>query len=1265
MWSAAEQIKKRREALGLSQDAVAAKLSVSKSYISQIETARRPLTVGQAILLADLLEISADMLLVGSGKFPADVEDLLKRDVVTATTAVRSRTEQSPISYPREPANPPVAGRKRRGPMRAPAIPALIHVTKTTSSYRAHSYHTKVPPAAITPFIEAFTRPGDVVLDSFCGSGMTGVAARSLGRNSLLSDLSPAAVHIARNYNTYCDPEDLSRAIDRLALAVHPTMSWLYKPVGQGGQTVEYTTWSDVFECRRCSSEILYWDVVRDHGEMTRCPHCDTAMVKADLKWVGEVPVQTHVSEVGRRIVSHSPTEQELALIAEVSAAPIPHWTPSVPFGSDREMWRASHSAMGIKTAADFYTNRNLHALAAIRHSIALEPDSRLREALMFAFTACVNRASRRYQWNEKRPTNVMTGTLYISSLRYEWNAWSLFKRKASDVLRYYWGFAKGTSTSQVYERSATDLSCIPDGSVDMAFIDPPFGSNIFYADSSLLWDAWLGSATDQTQEIVVNQRRQGASGGKDIADYGSLLGQAFGELERVIRPGGQTGVAFSNSNDRVWEALQDAFSDAGFTVATVHILDKGQPSIKGVKGLLGKEFVTRLDLALSLERRKSGISPERSVATSAFIDASVRSSVQAGEFRPDHIYAAVLRDALQANLTVNGITMPEIERRRAEMASRGVDNGRPAASADLVSAYLSSSDGLPVSDNSGVVSKGPESRLVEGGRGSAFYLAHSYHTKVPPESIQPFIEHFTKPGDVVLDPFCGSGMTGVAASLLGRRSILNDLSPAAVHLAWNHTHVCDPKELSTAFEQIYAKLAGPFGALYATEDEYGRPATIRWTVWSTRHECPVCSNQFDLWETIDKADGRMGRATTCPKCLHEGDRRHFKVVSTAPVWVAFQRENGSLGEKAASSTDVDRATRVQMPPDLWHPNHALGADREMYLRCALHLQGIRTVADLYTSRNLKALAMLWQEILAVDDERIQKALAFAFTNTAWHGTRMRRFNARGGHRPMTGTLYVPQLSSEANVLEVMKNKIGQLRSYYDAFRPAGAVVPAITLGSATKLQGVEDASIDYVFTDPPFGSNIFYADCNLIWESWLGRVTDMTLEAVVNRSLSIAAGGKTLANYGDLMAQSMKEIVRVLKPGGWATVVFHNTDKDVWQAIRDAASEAGLEFHEASSLDRKQQSHKGYKGRSGAEDVAHFDVVMNLRKPAVKAKRGEATKERSLDLAALVKAARSIPEVAARGLQGVHAEVMRNLASLGANEFPDFSEVRALYEGR
>ena len=1049
-------------------------------------------------------------------------------------------------------------------------------MSKTSTAYRAHSYHTKVPPSAIIPFIEAFTQPGDLVSDPFCGSGMTGVAALDIGRHALLSDLSPAAVHIAKNYTTPCDLPAFINALSLVEQTVKPTIDWLYTPIGPRADYIEYTVWSDIFSCDKCAMSITYWDALQKGvGKELVCPECARGLDKLNLVWIGEVPVRTHVRGSGRKIIFHDPTDPERALIDEIAATDIPYWLPEIPFGPDREMWRSAHSAMGIEDAAGFYTKRNLHALAALRHAIVQVPERRVREALLFAFTACVNRASRRYQWNVKRPTNVMTGTMYVSSLRYEWNVLSLFKRKAADVLRFYKTRTGVRTEAQVFQSSATDLQCIPDDSVDLVFMDPPFGSNIFYADSSLLWDAWLGTQTDQTKEIVVNQRRPRAAGGKDLELYGDLMAEAFSEAARVMRRGGRAVLAFSNSDDRVWTEVQDALSDGGLETQSVHVLNKGQPSIKGVKGQLGEERVTRLNLTLCLAHRTRPVR-KRAIAPPAFIRSSIRRALADGKSDTDHLYTAVLSDVLRADLSAAGVTIEAIEEKKEQRSNADRNQGM----IDFVAGYLSEGP-LPVSTGGSSPESPPGSRMVPGSRSTVFYNAHSYHTKVPPEAIKPFIEHFTRTGDVVLDPFCGSGMTGVAAALLGRRAILNDLSTAAVHLTWNHTHPCDGDALEKAFDQVAGLLELPFARYYGTFDDNGAPATIRWTLWSTRHRCPNCNKNFLLWDTIDRKSGRMGRKTECPACHQRSERRRFEVVGNVPVWIAFDRADGSRGERPANDQDIIEAQRFsQERSDAPFPDVALGADREMYQRCALHLRGVRSVRDMYTDRNRLALSLLWRAILREHDERIRRALAFAFTNTAWHGSRMRRFNARGGHRPLTGTLYVPQLSAEVNVLKVMEKKIRQLRSYYAAFQPGGNETPHVMAGSATDLSRISDGSVDYVFTDPPFGSNIFYADCNLIWEAWLGRVTDPALEAVVNRSLSLADGGKTLDDYGELMADSMGEIARVLKPGGWATVVFHNTDGAVWRALGGAASAAGFEFHEASSLDRKQKSHKGYKGR-------------------------------------------------------------------------------------
>ena len=1163
-----------------------------------------------------------------------------------------------------------------------PPYAKSLRVGKTSQAYRAHSYHTKVPPEAIEELIRHHTAPGNVVVDPFCGSGMTGVAAIRSGRHALLSDLSPAAVHIASNYTSPCDPKSLLGALKRLGDKVKTAVDSLYAVDGPGGRhRVEYTVWSDVFECPRCGREIVFWNGARDPltgavAEAVQCGSCNYSGEKRDLRWTGERPVQTNCSgPTGRD--AHAPTSAELDLIKRANAQSIRLWIPDIPFTSAREMWRAGHSTIGIANVSDFYTRRNLQALALLRHAIDEESDDRLRRALLFAFTGIANRASKRYQWNAKRPTNVMTGTLYVSSLRYEWNVWSLFERKARDVTRYFEHLGTPEARAAVVQASATSLPHIPDGSVDYVFMDPPFGSNIFYADSSLLWDAWLGHLTDESQEIVVNKHRAPARGGKTLTDYGTLMAEAFREVVRILKPTAYATLQFNNSSDQVWCAIQDALHDAGLEVRHTVGLDKIQPSIKGVKGLQAKERVASLDALIELRRRpsanvKSATKPPSTVQLRSALQNFA--STQTAPFTTDEAFSYVIRLSLNEGLSLDGVSMHLVRSLCAEMFGASGTKWEPAArhnttapyepvsspygcqitrhlaTADEIRALFESARPAPV-----VLGRAP--KAVAGQRNTALYNAHSYHTKVPPEAIVPFLNHFSRPGDVVLDPFCGSGMTGVAAQLSGRRALLSDLAVAAAHLTFNHTRPCDPERLQSAFDELARDLEDDFREMYACADGRSR-GYVHYTLWSRDAVCPKCEKRFSLWDVIDQETGRMPSTVICPKCRRRSVKQSLRYVGNRPVLISYVRSNGVRTERPPAKADLALIDRYRERPESWYPDVAVDATREMYIRSALHLHDIRSVADFYTPRNLMALSKLWERIQKVEDDRLRAALSFAFTNTAWHGTRMRRFNARGGQRPLTGTLYIPQISSEANVLEVMRNKIRQLRSYYEALGSGCSPLPAIRLASATQLDGIPDQSVDYVFTDPPFGSNIFYADCNLIWESWLGGLTRHQDEAVVNRSRQPSHGGKTVADYQELMAGSLREIHRVLKPGAWMTLVFHNTDPTVWRAIQTAAEKAGFRIEDASTLDRKQQSHKGYKGRANKEAVAHFDVVMSMRKLSTppRRRRQPAIDSRQLVLDVLD----SLPPNA-RTVQRVHSEVLQHLAREGQDLGAiTFEEVRA-----
>lgn len=489
-----------------------------------------------------------------------------------------------------------------------------------------------------------------------------------------------------------------------------------------------------------------------------------------------------------------------------------------------------------------------------------------------------------------------------------------------------------------------------------------------------------------------------------------------------------------------------------------------------------------------------------------------------------------------------------------------------------------------------------PLAEPIQGRKNTAAYNAHSYPTKVPPEAIEPFVSHHTSRGHTVLDPFCGSGMTGLAARRLGRIALLSDLSHGAAHLAWNIVTPCDPGRLDRAATAVLGAIAPDYERWYGTRGADGGQARIAWTLHSQTVACPHCGEGSSLWhDATDRERGSVARTWPCASCGGEISKRSARPLGFTPAWVAVDEESGRV-EREPTAEEIARADEIARSHCRdWYPRVPLGPGREMYVRCALHLYGIREVADFWTPRNLRALGRLWREICEWPDDRERQALAFAFTNTAWHATRMRRYNARGGQRPLTGTLYLPQLSIEVNPALVFAHKIRQLTRFFSEARASDRSAHVLR-ASATDLP-LPDASIDYCFTDPPFGSNIFYGDCAVVWESWLQGLTPVDQEAVVNRSLKEANGGKSLDDYADLMEASFKEIERVLKPTAWTTVVFQSSDAEVWAALRTAVEHAGFDLANASYLDKTQQSHKGYKGRSGVEDVAAFDVVLNLHK--------------------------------------------------------------------
>ena len=366
--------------------------------------------------------------------------------------------------------SPPESPARREARPRQPMTDDIAG-GKGSVFYRAHSYHTKVPVEGLVQLINHYTDPGDVVLDPFCGSGQTGVAAVLTGRRAVLSDLSPAAVHIARGYTARVDPARFKQVASELLVGLGPLELDLY---GVPGGRIEYTVWSDVHRCSTCEREILFWDAAVDHevGAVQRtlsCPVGHGPFKKTDLLWLRSQPVQENISLDGQTTRLVRPAE-EVGLDGSVNRANIPHWYPRVPWEPWREMWRAQHEVQGIATSADFFTARNLHALSALWDAIGQVGEDSIRGGLRFVFTASVNRASRRYQWHPKRPTNVLSSTMYLASLNYEFNVFSLFRRKLATITDMYQRTWEAPGMCEVHLGSAERLTWVADSSVDYVF---------------------------------------------------------------------------------------------------------------------------------------------------------------------------------------------------------------------------------------------------------------------------------------------------------------------------------------------------------------------------------------------------------------------------------------------------------------------------------------------------------------------------------------------------------------------------------------------------------------------------------------------------------------------------------------------------------------------------------------------------------------------------------------------------------------------------
>lgn len=525
-----------------------------------------------------------------------------------------------------------------------------VSVGKTDAIYKAHSYHTKVPHLAIVPSILHYTKPGDIVLDGFAGSGMTGVAAQWCGsasaayrheietackregreapqwgaRRVVLNDLSPAATFIEANYNLPFDVEAFSRAGKELLKSVEKDISWMYETLHTDGKTkgkIDFTVWSEVFTCPECAGIINFFDeALEDESKRVRdtfpCPHCAAELNKDKLDRVLETLTDPASGEpwqrvkfkpsmlvysVGKTRYEKVPDERDLETIGKIALLAPPSALPTNRFPIEKMYHGSRIAPKGFTHVHHFFLPRAAQAIGKLWEGAQKHGDPRIRSFLLFMVEQAVWGFSMLNRYSPSHFSQVnraLNGVYYVASQHAECSPSYNLSGKLDRLAKAFRDFRATPSHAAINTGTATRLP-IPDSSIDYVFTDPPFGENIYYADLNFLVESWHGITTDAKPEAIIDKFKD-----KALPEYQHLMQRCFAEYHRVLKPGRWMTVVFSNSKASVWNAIQVALQQAGFVVAEVSALDKVQGSYRQVTSTTA----VKQDLVISAYKPNGGL---------------------------------------------------------------------------------------------------------------------------------------------------------------------------------------------------------------------------------------------------------------------------------------------------------------------------------------------------------------------------------------------------------------------------------------------------------------------------------------------------------------------------------------------------------------------------------------------------------------------------------------------------------------------------------
>lgn len=432
-------------------------------------------------------------------------------------------------------------------------------------------------------------------------------------------------------------------------------------------------------------------------------------------------------------------------------------------------------------------------------------------------------------------------------------------------------------------------------------------------------------------------------------------------------------------------------------------------------------------------------------------------------------------------------------------------------------------------------------------------YSMHKYWSKKPYNIIRSFILEYSKENDIVLDPFCGSGISITESVFTNRKAFGIDINPSAIFITRQMLAKFSTKELTEQFRQLENICKSKINSFYAVR----------------RNGQDFVGTHF-LWKDDELTE----------VWYSNGGSRRSKIIDIPT--------EGDV--KLLNSFSYDE-TQYHYPKRNFFHNPRINAYRESKLY------------ELFTPRNLMALSFLLNEISKIKDPELRDIFRFCFTAAVGQASKMvfvvkRRGKTKGksnkDERKEVGSwvigYWVPKENFEINVWNCFENRwrrIIRAKSDQAEMRYANSEARSfrelcntfsnvflINDSAINALKDVPDNSVDYVITDPPHGNRLPYLELSMMWNEWLRFDVNYEDEIVISDSKDRRKGRD---NYQRLLNEVLSEIGRVLKPGHYFSLMFNSLDDDTWISLIQHINSLSFDLHKIETI--------GYSANSVVQD--------------------------------------------------------------------------------